>query len=93
MKEPILKVDVEGGKYTVIQEQGGTLKALRHGEEWRDLCGDNMVYCLAVELEEARKRLNEIHNWAVCGAIATPEDMMQNLPRIVELSDPTKPIE
>ena len=30
--------------------------------------------------------IEEVHAWAVCGAITSPEDMMQNLPRIAEIT-------
>jgi hypothetical protein len=42
------------------------------------------------EVRDLKERLEEIHSWAVCGAITTAEDMMQNLPRIVEISGPEK---
>ena len=51
-------------------------------------CPGNMfssaLWWFACDLHE---RLNEIHGWAVCGAIAEPEDLFQNLPRIVDLSE------
>ncbi len=56
----ILRVDVAGGKYTVVQDEGGALRALRHGQEWRDCCGDNLIYYLASELEDARRRIAEL---------------------------------
>lgn len=49
-----MRVTVANGKYTVVMEEGGRLHALRHGEEWRDCCGDKLIYCLASELEDAR---------------------------------------
>lgn len=52
--ELTLKVEVHGGKYTVIQHANGRLAALRYGEAWRDCVGDNLIYWLAVELDEAR---------------------------------------
>ncbi len=54
----IERVTVADGKYTVVID-GGTLTALRHGEPWRDLCGDNLIYWLAVELQAARAALAE----------------------------------
>lgn len=45
------------GKYTIIQEPG-KLEALRYGEPWRDLTGDNLVYWMAVEIETL---LNALH--------------------------------
>ena len=32
--------------------------------------------------------LDEVHSWAVCGCIASPDDMAKNLPRIVEITTP-----
>lgn len=36
------------GKYTVVYDQGH-LTALRYGETWRDLSGDNLIYWMLVE--------------------------------------------
>lgn len=55
MSENLIDVTLEGGKYRVLMGKDGNLKALRHGEEWRDLCGDNLVYYLANEVQELRK--------------------------------------
>ena len=49
----IYRVSVADGKHTVVID-GGKLSALRYGEPWRDLAGDNLVYWLAVELKAAR---------------------------------------
>ena len=50
----LLCVELDNGKYTVKQDSSGRLYALRYGEEWRDLCGDNLVYQLAAEVERLR---------------------------------------
>lgn len=50
------RISVADGKYTVVID-GGKLSALRHGEPWRDLSGDNLIYWLAVELKAAREAL------------------------------------
>lgn len=50
----ILDVSVEGGKYRVIMAAGGRFHALRHGQEWRDLTGDKLIFALAHELAERR---------------------------------------
>lgn len=47
-------IQVANGKYTVVIGPCGQLSALRYGEPWQDLTGNNLVYCLAVELREAR---------------------------------------
>ena len=46
---------------------------------------------LAVVEEENRRLravIEEVHSWAVCACFATPEDMAQNFPRIVEITTP-----
>lgn len=93
MADQRLNISVDNGKYTVIMEADGRLHALRHGEPWQDLSGNNLVYFLAAELEEARKRLAEVHSWIVCAGIATPEDLMQNAQRIVAVTDISQPYE
>ena len=47
-------IDIANGKYTIYQEKQGSLKALRYGEPWQDLCGNNMVFNLMIELIEAK---------------------------------------
>jgi len=37
---------LDGGKYTVVQHSDGRLEALRYGETWRDLTGDNLFLAL-----------------------------------------------
>ncbi|MCK5610392.1 hypothetical protein KAR91_51440 [Candidatus Pacearchaeota archaeon] len=54
-KPDVLSVTMYDGKYTVILPTDGGLKALRHGEEWRDLCGDGLVLALAQEVDELRQ--------------------------------------
>ena len=51
---------LDDGKYKYIYEKGKQ-RVLRYGEEWRDLTGDNFVYCLAeratlLEKENAKLR-------------------------------------
>ena len=52
-----MEVTIAGGKYTVRQEAGGRLVALRYGESWRDCCGDGLIFALAAEVEELRNEL------------------------------------
>jgi hypothetical protein len=54
-----MTVSVDNGKYTVVVEQTGGMHALRHGEKWRDLTGDKLVYSLAAEVE----RLRDLLEW------------------------------
>lgn len=46
MKE---KIELDG-KYTVVlTNNGGSFRALRYGEEWRDLTGDDMALSMFYE--------------------------------------------
>jgi len=50
-------------------------------DSWIDGCLENESAerdLLTAELEAAREALLTIHNWLVCSAIATPEDMAQS---------------
>lgn len=51
-----IRIDIEGGKYTVVMSNNGGLHALRFGEPWRSLTGDKLVYALAAEVERLRKK-------------------------------------
>lgn len=39
-------------------------------------------------IAELEEKLNEVHSWIVCAAIASPDDMMQNAERIEEITRP-----
>lgn len=60
MKEPMLKVTVGDGKYTLIQEADGRLHCLRHWEPWRDCVGDNLILSLGYEVEKLRQTGEEL---------------------------------
>lgn len=51
----IERIDVADGKYTVVIDNG-KLFALRYGQPWQDLTGNNLVYWLATELQAARAK-------------------------------------
>lgn len=54
----VTKVVVAEGKYeVVIDETTGKMHANRNGEFWQSLTGNNLVFWLAVELDNARKEL------------------------------------
>lgn len=53
-----MRENLDAGKYTVIfDEKTGELYALRYGEKWRDLSGDNLIYYMLCEIEELRNKL------------------------------------
>jgi hypothetical protein len=55
-----LNVTVYDGKYTVIQDERGGLRALRYREAWRDCTGDGLILALAQEVEELRSNIAKI---------------------------------
>jgi hypothetical protein len=60
----IPRITVNDGKYTVIVDNSapGTFRALRYGEEWRDLTGDGLVLSLCHAILDLQERLEEIEN-------------------------------
>lgn len=50
------RIDLDGGKYTVLHDNGADLHALRHGGPWRDLGGDGLVLAMVQEIEELRDK-------------------------------------
>lgn len=53
------KLDVFDGKYTVVLNETSPFefKALRYGEEWRSLTGDNLVLGLVYKIQELEEQL------------------------------------
>lgn len=56
------RVDVEGGKYSVVYFKNQTFVAYRHGAEWsaRNLTGDKLIHALVFELAEAKAALARV---------------------------------
>lgn len=92
------KIVVDDGKYTLIHSNGSGLRALRHGEPWRekDLIGDGMVLALVqeiVSLQDQKKQLeNEralfaeaIEKMAVAANICNPNSELTG-PQLLMLS-------
>lgn len=55
----LLRLDVEGKKYTIVQPETGGAYVLRYGDPWLDEmpAGANCWLAMAYELEEARALL------------------------------------
>ena len=83
-----MKIDLDGGKYTVVQKDNGSLDALRYGEPWRDLTGDNLVYWMAVEIERLRDKIEEANNCLVCAVIGSPVEVIENTLSILNDVEP-----
>jgi hypothetical protein len=60
--DDLLRIDIDDGKYTIIQDSSGVTKFLRYGEPWIDssIPGINMVLAMAYELEELRQMKNRL---------------------------------
>ncbi len=68
-----MRVDIEGGKYTYINEDGRS-RVLRHGEPWnRDVSGDKFIFCMVAEIESLRQQLA-----AALAACKRKDDALQN---------------
>lgn len=69
-------IKLKVGEYEIIEDlSNGVFKCLRHGEEWRNLAGDNMILSLVSKIEELTeqnqslqedsRKLNALENWGV----------------------------
>ena len=69
----MIKVKVDDDKYTVFlptePQDHRNFRALRYGEEWRDLTGDNLIYNLAYELNEARAENARLRDMLIADTI------------------------
>lgn len=61
----LLRVPVDDGKYTIVQDAQGRLTVLRYGEAWLGhgtdkpgIIGSKMLISMACELEELREKLD-----------------------------------
>jgi len=57
MKETI---KLDNGKYEVILDQDGSkfnFHALRYGEQWRDLIGDNLILAMFYKIQDLENKL------------------------------------
>lgn len=61
-KPDLLNITFNEGAYTLIRDATGKLYALRFGEQWRDLAGDNLILSLGQEVDRLRTALRDIVN-------------------------------
>ena len=52
---PVMRHDFADGKYTVIFESDGSLRALRHGEPWQDFSGNKLIYCMLQAFDDLKQ--------------------------------------
>ena len=55
-----MRVSVEGGKYTYVNELGKASCVLRYGELWRHVTGDKFTYSMAAEIESLREQVERL---------------------------------
>jgi len=54
-------------KYTVVfDEETALFEALRHGEPWRDLCGDGLILAMLQEVDHLKEQLAAANAWIPC---------------------------
>lgn len=58
----MLRVDVDGGKYTIVQSENGSARVLRYGVVWLESLptGANCWLSMAYELDELRQELAKL---------------------------------
>lgn len=69
-----MKIELDNGKYTYVFD-GGKQYALRHGEPWRDLTGDNLTYWMGCRIEELEQQLAERDAAPVAPQFETAADL------------------
>ena len=55
-----MRVSVEGGKYTYVNDLGKAPCVLRYGELWRHAMGDKFTYSMAAEIESLREQVEKL---------------------------------
>ena len=61
------KLDIYDGKYTIVYNDGCdgkpcNFKALRYGEDWRDLIGDGMILALIHHIQHQEEKIKELED-------------------------------
>lgn len=57
------RIELYDGKYTVIlTDNGKRFRALRYGEEWKDLAGDGMVLSMFYKIQELEEENKTMKN-------------------------------
>lgn len=55
------KIDLDDGKYTIIENlEKGKFEALRYSEEWRNLIGDNLILSLVNKIQELEQENSKL---------------------------------
>lgn len=88
-----MNITVANGKYTVLADEKFTdFRALRYGEEWRDLCGDGLILALCHEIEELREKIERAKNCLVSSVITNPFEICETTLKILKRSSYERPM-
>ena len=72
-----MKTEIKVGEYTVIHENGTNFHALRHGEPWHVLTGNNLVLALVNRIEQLEKLWTEPTEQMVNAGIAEVQTTLE----------------
>jgi len=54
-------IKLEDGKYEILQQDDGTMTALRYGTPWRDLTGDKLILALVHLVDDLESTKETAH--------------------------------
>lgn len=76
-------------KYTVIfNEKTGELTALRYGEPWQDITGNNLIYWMLVEIDALKAQLAKPEPvWKAAAMLEADAQQVAVQPAYVPLTD------
>ncbi len=72
MTETVIKV----GEYEIRHSNGADFHALRHGERWRELAGDNLVLAMASRIEQLEQAFTNPTSDMVQAGLAEVQRML-----------------
>lgn len=81
----MVKVSICDGKYTIIQDASGRTSVLRHGEEWRDSTGDNVILGAAYEIQKLQERIKQLEDARTVAAANSLANMMSHEDAIAKI--------
>lgn len=54
------QLELEQGKYIIVNYVDGSTHIFRYGEQWRDVTGDNVIFFLVAMIEDQRTLLENV---------------------------------
>ena len=57
-KEPVHRIDLEDGKYTVVYDpNSGKINTLRYGEPWQEHVGDHLMLAMVYRILDLERKV------------------------------------